>query len=53
MTKLLAFLTLLCLTSCTITMINSSVKGAAQDVIDATPTNSPEVDPTLNFPAVG
>ncbi len=41
------------LTSCTITMINSSVEGGAQDVIDAIPTSTTDIDPAFHLPALG
>jgi hypothetical protein len=40
-----------CLTSCTISMSNTSTEGTASDVGDATPTNTPTVSTTLSVPA--
>ncbi len=48
--KRLISISLLFLTSCTFTMNLANTDGKAEDVIDDTQTNSPDISPNVSIP---
>jgi len=50
MHKILAFLVMMTLTSCTFNVSMAHTDGTATDVIDDTATSKPDISPTLTLP---
>lgn len=48
----LVYLTCLALTGCTYNVSMAHTEGSAQDVIDDTASNEPDVSPTVSIPAM-